>query len=256
MRKAIFVLFFLLSITYMSPIYAAESTSSASPSASIKTKLEELKKEIASKAAKLKLEINQKLQNKAYVGTIKSKSKTSITVASHNGPKIININQDTQLETSLKLKKKFTFDSLKEEDFIAALGDIDETQVLTAKKIILLPETVSQKPKTHSWGQVVSISNSQIAIKDRSLKNHILIISDQTTYQKSGEEIASGDIKINNFIIITGTTNTNGTIKTDFIYVTGTGGVLKLKKVATPSAEIATKSATPKPTTSSGKKKS
>ena len=43
------------------PVAAVDST----PSAEIKAKLEELKKEIASKAAKLKQEVNRKLQNKA-----------------------------------------------------------------------------------------------------------------------------------------------------------------------------------------------
>ena len=235
--------------------YAVDSTSSASPSASIKTKLEELKKEIASKAAKLKAEINQKLTNKAYAGTVKSKSESSITIATHNGPKIININQDTEYQTNLKLKKKFTFGSLKEEDYIAALGDVDETQVLTAKKIILLPETSVQKPKTILWGQIASASNSQIGIKDRSLKNHILVTSDKTNFQKGAEEITSDEIKLNNFIIVTGSTNSNGIIAANFIYVIPTGGVLKPKKTATPSAEVSTKSATPKPATSSGKKK-
>ena len=52
------------------PAHALDST----PSAEIKTKLEALKQAIASKAAIIKQEINHKLQNKAYVGLVKTKS--------------------------------------------------------------------------------------------------------------------------------------------------------------------------------------
>ena len=248
-RIAVFVLtLYILHYTLYIPIYAADASPSASPSANLKTKLEELKKEIASKAAKLKNEVNQRLTNKAYVGNIKSMSNTSITIASINGPKIINVNQDTLYATSLKSKKKFTFGTLKEDDYIAALGDIDETGILTAKKLILLPTNNSQLPII-LWGQIHSMSNSQIAIKDRSLKNHILIVSSETIYQKGTEEITSEDIKLNNFIITSGIANSNGTIKPKFIYVIPTGGILKLKKTATPSATPSTQA------TSSGKKK-
>ena len=96
LQFTIFVLcltFYILHSTFYIPAaFAAESTPSSDPlrqsdsEASIKSKLEELKKEIASKAAKLKQEVNQRLQNKAYVGAVKAVSETSITIASQSGP--------------------------------------------------------------------------------------------------------------------------------------------------------------------------
>lgn len=194
-------------------VLAADST----PSADIKAKLEELKKEIASKAAKLKQEVNRKLQNKAYVGKVKSKTTTSLTLATRTGPKIVSLNQDT-----ISPKK------LAEEDDIAALGDIDDNGVLTAKKIVLLP-TTNLPPKTQFWGQIIAISDGLITIKGRDAKNVAVSVA---------QAEVKGDLKINNFIILTGTFNKNDIFEASFIYVIPQGGILKPKKIATPSASL------------------
>ncbi len=78
----------------------------SSPSANVKSKLEELKKEIASKAAKLKTEVDRKLKNKAYSGKVKVKSDQSITLAANTGPKIVSVNQDTIYESKQSLPSK------------------------------------------------------------------------------------------------------------------------------------------------------
>ena len=87
------LLFFILSTVTCTllPTFAADS----SPSADIRTKLEELKRDIASKAAALKGEVNRKLQNKAYIGKLASKSDETVTLVTKSGPKIVNISQDT-----------------------------------------------------------------------------------------------------------------------------------------------------------------
>lgn len=220
---------------FINPVFAANST----PSADIKSKLEELKREIASKAAVLKLEVDKKLQNKAYIGKIKTKSDSTLTIASKNGPRIININQDTEFISTIK-GKKYSQKLLGEEDYIATLGDIDENQVLTAKKIILLnPIPNILNPKIYLWGQVVVISDEQsssssklVTIKGKDLKNVSVSLSNQK-------------VKLNDFVILTGTKNKNEIFEADFVYIIPKGGFLKSKKVATPTAQIATKSATP-----------
>src|SRR3989344_1368803 len=146
-------------------VHAVDST----PSADIRSKLEELKKDIASRAAKLKQEVTSKLKDKAYVGKIKSKSDTSATLATKNGPKIVNINQDTEFESNIK-NKKYSPKLVSEEDYIVTLGDVDETGVLTAKRIILLPSPGSLE-KTFLWGQVISSSDKLVTIKNKNSKN-------------------------------------------------------------------------------------
>ena len=237
--KIFLSIFLLLFINHHSLFINHALAAGSTPSAEIKSKLEELKKEIASKAAKLKQEINRKLKDKAYVGLIKLSSETSLTLAAFSGPKIVSINQDTVFESKqslpskdvkLKSKKKFSQESLSDEDYVAALGDIDETGVLTAKKIILLPTPNSQL-KTYLWGQVISISDKLITLKDKNFKNVAASLP------------LKSKIKLNDFVILTGSIDKNDIFDTGFIYVIPQGGIIKPKKVATPSAQTATKSA-------------
>ncbi len=234
---AIFCLIFafLYPLPYtLYPGYAADST----PSASVKAKLDILKQEIASKAAKLKSEINQKLQNKAYIGTVKTKSDEhsstgfkTITLAVSSGLKLVTVNQDTIYETKSK-RSKFSLKSLAEEDYVAALGDVDEIGTLIAKKIILQPDPTKDVTSVF-WGQVISLSE-KLVIKTKDLKNITVTAGDNTNFS---------DVKLNDFIIVTGVVNDSQILKADFIYVIPQGGFLKTKKTATPSATPASSSA-------------
>lgn len=219
----------LLIIIIIPPSFAADST----PSADVKSKLEQLKKDIASRAAKLKQEIDKKLTNKAYVGKVKTKSKTSITLATRTGPKIVSINQDTVFDSQIK-GKKYSLKLVSEEDYLAALGDIDETGVLIAKKIILPdPKPLILNPKSYLWGQIVAVSEKLATLKDKEQKNIAVSLPKQTS------------VKEGNFVILTGSMGKNDIFEAEFVYVIPQGGILKLKKVATPSAKTATSSAKP-----------
>ena len=200
---------FLTVIIFIVPtVRAADST----PSAAVKDKLQTLQTEIASKAAKLKTEISKRLQNKAYIGVIKSKSATTLTLAGRSGTKLVNINQDTVYEPIKKIK---------DEESIAALGDIDENGVLTARKVVILPATT--QVKTILWGSVVSGSDRLLTIQDKSGKN-IAVSTVKVTKAKNGQ-----------FVIITGYTGKNDILASQFIYIIP--GKQAPVKVATPSAE-------------------
>lgn len=230
MRKIITIIIFISIIIFIVPLsLATEST----PSADVKAKLEELKKEIASKAAKFKQEVNRKLKDKAYIGKLKSKSSDTLTLATRTGPKIVNINEDTVFERNFKGKSKFSAKTIAEEDYLAALGDVDENGVLTAKKVILLP-TTNYQLKTHLWGQIIAISDKLITVKDKNLKNFAVSIQDQSL------------VRLNDFTILTGLIGKNDIFEAEFVYVLKKGGILKSKKIATPSAKIASPSARPK----------
>lgn len=241
-------LFVILIFTFyilILPTSSSAQTSSSTPSADIKMKLEELKKEIASKAAQLKQEVNKKLKDKAYVGKVKTKSAQSLTLAASSGPKIVSINQDTIFESKIKSRAKFSQKNILDEDFIAALGDIDETGVLIAKKVILLP-TIDYQLSTHLWGQVIAISDKLITIKNRDNKNVAVSLSSNQA------------VRLNEFVILTGVKTKNEIFDAEFVYIIPQGGFIKPKKVvhpaptgagATPSAKVTTPSAKPKSTT-------
>ena len=190
--KIIILLFiFLYPIPYtLYPTFATDS----SPSADIRAKLEELKKEIASKAAALKQIVDKKLKDKAYIGKVKTKSSTSLTLSTLSGPKIVSLNQDSILP-----KKKFA-----EEDYLAALGDVDETGVLTAKKIVLLPDIHS---KIYLWGQIISASGNKATLKDRTLKSIAVSLPNQAI------------VKMTDFVILTGRKGKNDIFEAEFVYI-------------------------------------
>jgi len=212
----------------------------SSPSANVKAKLDELKAEIASKASKLKQEINRKLQNKVYTGIIKSKSSSSITLAYKEGTRLVSINQDTIFEDDNPPKKgakKVTpgINTLKEEVNIAALGDVDDTGVLHAKRIVILePPIPNPQPPTYLWGQIVSESDDLITVKTKDGKNAAVSVVD-----------IKNKYKPDDFVIITGTAGKNEILEASFLYVIPKGATLKFKE-ATPSA---TPKVTPKPIT-------
>ncbi len=226
--------FLIALLTFNFLLLTSAAATESTPSADIKAKLEELKKEIASKAAKLKQEVNRKLKDKAYAGQIKSKSDTTITLAAGSGPKIVNINQDTVFETKIKSKQKVSLKTVAEEDYIAALGDSDETGVLTAKKIVLLPPA-KLPPKTFLWGQVISVSDQLTTLKDHEFKNVAVYLPAQTK------------VKLNDFVILTGNKDKNSIFDAGFVYIIPQGAILKPKKIATPSAQVSTKSVYPAP---------
>lgn len=249
------VLFINHSSLFINPAFAAES----SPSAATKSKLEELKKEIASKAAKLKQEISSKLQNKAYVGTIKTLSKNSFTLATANGPKIVAINQDTvYINQNQRVKiKSLSIANLETEYYIAALGDVDDTSVLTAKKIILLPAKDEQVKQT-MWAQVASKSEKFVTVKDKAQKNQTLAISNSTIMKEGSEEIDISKISNGDIILVSGYPGEEGIFEASLLYILPENFTPKALE-ASESAKIATSSASSKPKmspTSSAKPKS
>lgn len=99
-------------------------------------KLQELKKDIASKAAQLKSDVNKKIVNKALVGEATVITTDTLTIHTKNGSKTIRMNEYTLFENKSKSgsKTRFTKDSLKTDDTLVCLGDIDERGILIAKK--------------------------------------------------------------------------------------------------------------------------
>lgn len=250
LRLLMTIIISLLILYFTLPVLASNS----SPSAETKAQLETLKQEIASRAAKLKQEINLKLQNKAYVGSVKNKSENSITLATDNGPKIVSVNQDTIYEKlNSNSKLKFNASALTQEDYIAALGDIDDTNVLIAKKVILLP--APHKLKQTIWGTIFSISDKVITIRDKASKNISITIEQSTEFKKGDAEILQTNLRPSDTILISGFLNTNETIESTFIYVIPSAA--SKSKVATDSAglttggsvKVSSPSATPKTST-------
>ncbi len=217
MKRFTFFLLLLLFL-FINPVYAADS----SPSADIAAKLKAFQKEAASKAAELKDLISKKLQNKAFIGSVQSQSNNSLTLATKSGSKLVSINEDTVFQSTVK-SKKILKKNISTQDYIAALGDADETGVLNAKKIVLL-STPEPQIKTYFWGRIISISDKLITLRDQDLKNTAVTIP------------TSSKVKLNDLLILTGSQGKNNIFDAEFVYVIPESNVIKPKRVATPSA--------------------
>jgi len=85
-------------------------------------------------------------------------------------------------------------------------NELNALHLVTAKKIILLPTTNSQL-KTYLWGQIISISDKLITLKDKDVKNVAVSLNSQS------------QVKLNDFVILTGTKNGNDIFEAGFIFV-------------------------------------
>lgn len=220
----IFLFLSALLIIHKSLIVNQVSALESSPSSDIKTKLEEFKKEIASKAAALKEKVNEKLQNKAYAGVVKEVSGEIITIIDKSGEQKVKVNQDTVYANNIKASQKYAFKYIEKEDYIAALGEVDDLNNLVAKKVILLSDSFARK-RVVVWGKLTSLLADTATIKDRDSNNISVSFSKVET-----------DAEIGNFVIATGFEGKEKQISADFVFVIAQGGVLKPKKIATPSA--------------------
>lgn len=235
---------------FVNPAFAAES----SPSSSIREKLEALKREVASKAALLKKEVTKKLNNKAYFGVVNIKDGEKLTIKKGDLSKSIQTNEYTIFESK---SKKTGLKDIVKDDFIVALGDVDDSNVLTAKKIVKLTKNPIVKRET-IWGQVKKITDSNILVKDSKGKELKIAFStkqsfstSKTEFKLGDQEASSLDLKENRVIIAVGEMRDN--LVADFIYLIPVNGILKQEKakVASPSAKAspsASASARPKKT--------
>lgn len=206
----ILVMVILISYSSLHPakVFAQENPKAATASSDIKQKLRDLQEKIASKANELKQQISQKLLNRAYTGYIKAKSDNSLTIATDLGTKIIATNQDTIYSSTLKEKTKFNQKGLAMEDYIVALGDIDENDVLTAKKIVKLP-LPAEGLRQAVWGIVVSADAKTITIKTKDNQSYTLKTTKDTTFQSGQTKATLSMVKLNKPIIAVGTTLTD-----------------------------------------------
>lgn len=233
---------FILFLALCSLLFAFYFTNSvsaqeASPGASVKEKIEALKKEVASKAAQLKTEVNKDLQNRAYVGNIKSINSNQITISTLSGNKTVKVNEYTVYRDETKSTKS-TLDvkSLKENMYIAALGDVDDKLVLTAKRLVI-SKPIEVPQASYFWGQVQKKAGGSITIKPRDGTEITILTTDITSYQLGAEEASFIDVKVNKYLAGIGTVIKEKKTTADFLYlIPSTGYVKPEKKAASPSA--------------------
>lgn len=225
------VIFLLSTIYYLPPtIYAATATPSAkqaTTSASLTDKINALKQEIATRAAKLKQEVDKKIHNRVILGKLVNKSADRLTIvkiasASGNLARIIGINEYTEYQQGLTRGKKINLAQVLTNDLLIALGDVDDKGMLSAKRVYKL-DKVTFPDSQLIWGQIQSVSGNNITLKLKDHQQVKLVTTPATRWQLGNEEASSLDAKPNRFLVSVGNPSR-------FIYLMPQPGFLKPDK--------------------------
>lgn len=233
----------ILFLTLPLPINALESTKSAvlgqtkSPtpatsSPDVKVKLEALKKEIASRAATIKQEVNDKLTNKAWVGKVTYKSTTQITITGLGDGQNIALNEYTTYSSKAKTS---TLKDILVDDYIVALGDVDDKNTLNAKKIIKQAGLVEYK-KQILWGQIQSTNPVKLKTKDGKI--YTLNMAGKSLFLIGAKDGSLADVRTSRTVIVSGILASEDSLSVNLVYVLGNGLAISptSKAVSSPSS--------------------
>lgn len=230
---SIFVICYLL---FASSAYAVEASSSAN----LLDKINALKKEIASKAADLKNEVSKKLQNKAYSGFVTEITDTSVLLDSG---KNILVNEYTEYSSKVKSQKsKLTLKDFAPEDYVVALGDVDDKLQLKTKLLIKTQPLASDSSKL-VWGQIISVFAGEITVKTRDNQEKDIQTTGATKFILGNDEASILDAKKGKFLVAKGKMQ-GEVLYARFVYYVPSVGFIKPEKKAASSS--ATPSGSPK----------
>lgn len=239
--KLITTAILVLLISYLvspNPISAQES----SVSGSLLQKLNELKEDIASKAAQLKTEMTKKVQNRAIIGTILDLRSNEITIQTINSTKTVKYDEFTEVIGSKG--KKIKAETLESNDNIAALGDVDDKNNLVARRLVYLetPATISAQL---IWGQIQKVTGGTITLKDKSGQTQNILTGSQTDFFLGSQEASILDAKVEKYLAARAIKSKDGILRARFIYFIPSMGFTKptekpptLLKTASPSAKV------------------
>ncbi len=203
----------------------------ASTSADTAQKLQDLQIEIASKAATIKNQVTQKIDNKAFIGIITSKTDSQIELKLADGTsQIVLINTFTDITyQSTKLTK-----SILKDDYIAALGEMDDKNNLVAKRLVKLTPRDSNITD-QVWGKITTISspNFVLALKDSSKLS--VYTNNSTTFELGNEEVEASRLENNKMVVIIGVKN-DQRFNARFVYIVPSGTIIKPSSTKTASS--------------------
>lgn len=203
-------------------VLGEQATDEGVLSNTVNQKLEDLKKEIASKAAALKNEVNKNIANKAVLGKATVISTDSITLETKNGNRTIKMNEYTLFQdiSKQKSKKALTREALSSSDTLICLGDMDERGIMVAKKIV---KTDPQVPSTkiNHFGQISGVNNLSfiLDLKQKALSGTRMVNFNGVTVVQNGKDDGNiNDIKQGKNAVVIGKSK-NETIDAEFVYI-------------------------------------
>jgi hypothetical protein len=232
------------------PILAAKPTPSPTPSPTpdpVQQKLNDLQTDSASKAAEIKSEVSQKIQNKAYIGQIvRTDSAKNIFLSTTKGDRQVSVDEYTVYQDNLvarPVRGNITFSALRANDTVVALGDVDDKNILHAKRIIRI-KALPENTDVAIWGKISSVFPSSIDITDRNNQKVNLSLTGNTLVRFSNNEDATlTNIKPGGLLLSVGSAVAKQKSNSNFVYLFDS---VQHSPTASPSAKLATPSASVK----------
>ncbi len=149
-----------------------KATPIASPSAGLTpTTAEEEKVQEIRQAIKDKLtEIKDKIEKKAYVGTILEITDSTLSLTNFRGKRRVRLSAETTIIGGNK--KEVTIKDLAVEDKVIAMGEVDANGTLEAKRVIVVPKPLTPPIKRLIfYGTVTEINSKTSTITLTNIKN-------------------------------------------------------------------------------------
>ncbi|MCL5090900.1 MAG: DUF5666 domain-containing protein [Patescibacteria group bacterium] len=120
-------------------------TKTASPSA-IPTNVEDEKVKEIRDAIKEKVnEIKEKIEKKAFVGTISQITDSTLTINNFRGKERVRLTEETTIIGANK--KEIKSKELAVDDKIIAMGSLSDNEILEAKRVVVIPAPTKPIPK-------------------------------------------------------------------------------------------------------------
>lgn len=161
---------------------------------------------------------------RAFVGTVEDIIQDTISSSTKDGLRYITTDEDTTIIRSPG-NKVIDSEDVQIEDFIIAMGYLETTEKLRAKRIIVSASLSSGLSKTTGRGIIQALDNDAISLTTIDSADQVEIILDSSTLIKSKDEIIDiDDLAISDAIIYTADID-DGELTATIIMLTKSSGV-------------------------------
>lgn len=151
--------------------------------------------------------IKQAVSKKGFVGTITSKSDVTLTLTTlKNQSRTITVSPDATVRIG---SREGTVADLKSNDFVIAMGDVDSTNKMTGKRILVISQSAADT-RDSEFGTVTK-TGTTLTFTNPKNETWTARTSSSTAMTKvvdgKSARATSSDIKVGSKIVVLGTTS-------------------------------------------------
>ena len=171
------VLFFIFAFCFLhsqvvaatpSATPSAEPTQTATSSADEDEKVKEIRDQLKEKVS----EIKDKIDKKAFVGSITQITDLTLTLENFRGKQRVRLKDETVIVNNSR--KEIEAKDLAVEDKVIAMGTVSDSDILNASRVVVIAKpTGAPIKKTAVMGIISSVDNKQSTISVEPLKDNM-----------------------------------------------------------------------------------